>query len=76
MQIGPKNKVYEEYPELGIEEWHKAHGLWVAAAAAGAGAGAGAEGLRHRALAARRLFIVGSQYITLSCTPHVSKLCV
>ncbi|HZR37539.1 MAG TPA: GFA family protein [Nevskia sp.] len=26
--IGAKDRRYDEYPELSIEEWHRRHGLW------------------------------------------------
>jgi len=29
MQITSEDKQYEGYPELGIEEWHKKHGLYI-----------------------------------------------
>jgi hypothetical protein len=28
-QVGPKDQCYDEYPELGIEEWHKKHGVYI-----------------------------------------------
>jgi hypothetical protein len=28
-QIGPKDQVFDEYPEQSIEDWHKSRGLWV-----------------------------------------------
>lgn len=27
-QIGPRDEVYEEYPELSLAEWHRKHGVW------------------------------------------------
>lgn len=29
LQVGPKDKCYDEYPELGIEDWHKKHGVYM-----------------------------------------------
>ena len=29
-QIGPHDELYEGYPPLSIEEWHKRHGVWIA----------------------------------------------
>jgi hypothetical protein len=29
LQVGPTDEQYEEYPELGIEEWHKKHAVYV-----------------------------------------------
>ena len=28
--IGPKDQVFDLYPEQSIEDWHKAHGQWIA----------------------------------------------
>ncbi|PRW32562.1 alanine acetyltransferase [Chlorella sorokiniana] len=29
LQIGPEDEQFDGYPDLGIEEWHKKHGLLV-----------------------------------------------
>lgn len=28
-EVGPEDETFEEYPELGIEEWHQKHGLYI-----------------------------------------------
>ena len=28
-QIGPNDRLFDEYPEQSIEDWHKARGLWI-----------------------------------------------
>ena len=28
-QTGPKDRLFDEYPEQSIEDWHKARGLWI-----------------------------------------------
>lgn len=32
-QLGPKDETYDEYPPLGIEEWHKKHHVYIKAGA-------------------------------------------
>lgn len=27
--IGPDDRCFDEYPDMGLEDWHRAHGLWV-----------------------------------------------
>jgi hypothetical protein len=29
VQVGPKDECYDEYPPLGIEEWHKKHNMFI-----------------------------------------------
>lgn len=28
-QLGPRDEVFDEYPELSLADWHKRHGVWV-----------------------------------------------
>ena len=28
-QLGPRDEVFDEYPELSLADWHKKHGVWV-----------------------------------------------
>ncbi len=30
IQQGPDDLLFDVYPEQSLEDWHKAHGLWVA----------------------------------------------